>query len=206
MQQLLLTRLNLRAFNAGLSTIVMLLGFYIALSPFLPQIGFWFRDRSPAAVAPYAGDLAVSQSNDQPKPTPKDNRLVIPSIGIDEPILESSSIGIISNGGTWRRPNTANPTEEDNTVIVGHRYYGPNASTFYNLDKVEIGEKLAIYWDGKETVYEVTESKVVDPSALEIEAPTSEKQLTLYTCTPVWTAKNRLVIIAKPVVAPVKEL
>jgi LPXTG-site transpeptidase (sortase) family protein len=42
------------------------------------------------------------------------------------------------------------------------------------------------------------ESKIVDPSAVEIEAPTTQKQLTLYTCTPIWTAKERLVIIAKP--------
>jgi sortase A len=192
--------MTLRKFNNTLSIIVIVLGLYIALSPFLPQIGFWFRDKSPEAVAPYSGQLASLENSDSNKPTPQDNRLVIPSIGIDEPILEGSNIWVINSGGTWRRPNTSTPTENNNTVIVGHRFFGSNVSTFYHLDKVETGQKMAIYWQGEEIVYEVTEIKVVDPTAIEIESQTTEKQLTIYTCTPIWTAKNRLVIIAKPII------
>ena len=112
--------------------------------------------------------------------------------------MEGNSIAIISKGGTWRRPQSATPLDDGNTVIVGHRYYGSNVSTFYHLDKVLVGQKLALYWEGQEYLYEVTESKVVGPSAVEVEAPTQDKRLTIYTCTPIWTAKNRLVIIAKP--------
>jgi len=191
--------MKLRTFNNGLSIVVVLLGCYIALSPFLPQLSFWLRDTSPEATAPYVGQLAKRNDSKTTTPIPQDNRLVIPVIGIDEAIKESSNIGVINNGGTWRRPNTANPTEDNNTVIVGHRFYGPDASTFYHLDKVNIGDQIAIYWEGKEMVYEVSEKKIVDASQVSIEAPTNEKQLTLYTCDPIWTAVNRLVIVAKPV-------
>ena len=191
--------MKLRTFNNGLSLLIVALGLYIALSPFLPQIAYWLRDKSPETVAPYAGDLAEENGSDTTTPIPKDNRLVIPSIGIDEPIKESSNIGIISEGGTWRRPNTANPGDVNNTVIVGHRWYGPDASTFYHLDKVAIGDRLAAYWEGEEILYEVTETKIVDASEVSIESPTSEEQLTIYTCDPLWTAVNRLVVIAKPV-------
>lgn len=190
---------SLRRFNSFLSFIVILLGLYIAITPFLPQISYWLRDKSPEYTAPYGGELAKAEGSDSSAPVPIDNRLVIPSIGINEPIIEGSNIWVITNGGTWLRPKSASPDGNGNTVIVGHRFYGNDISTFYHLDKVKIGQLMAVYWNGKETLYEVTETKVVDPTAVGIEAPTSEKQLTLYTCTPIWTAKNRLVVIAKPV-------
>jgi sortase A len=173
--------------------------------PLLPQISYWLRDKTPEYVAPYGGELAKSEGSNTSLPPPLENRLVIPSIGINEPIEESNSITVINDGGTWRRPNTAIPTDDDNTVIVGHRYFGNEVSTFYHLDKVEVGQKLAVYWEGEEIIYEVTDKKVVDPSAVEIEASTSERQLTLYTCTPIWTAKDRLVIIAKPIASQIED-
>jgi sortase A len=189
----------LRRLNGILSFIVILFGIYIVALPFLPQIEYWIRDKSPEYIAPYSGKLAEAEGNDTQLPTPIENRLVIPAIGINEEILESNSISAINNGGTWRLPNTAKPTEDKNTVIVGHRFFGSDASTFYHLDKVKIGQLLAVYWEGKELLYEVVESKIVSSSAIEIEAPTDKKQLTIYTCTPIWTAKDRLVIIAKPI-------
>jgi sortase A len=196
---------NIRKFNSFLSFLVVLLGIYIAVTPFIPQISYWLRDTSPEYVAPYGGKLAKSQGSNSTLPPPIDNRLVIPSIGINESIIESSSITAINLGGTWRRPNTATPDQNNNTVIVGHRFYGNDVSTFYHLDKVQVGHVLAIYWNGVETLYEVTETKVVSADTTEIEAPTSEKQLTLYTCTPLWTAKDRLVVIAKPVASQTED-
>jgi sortase A len=182
-----------------LSFIVILFGLYIIIAPFLPQIEFWFRDKSPDVTAPYRGSLATSAGSSTTNPAPAENRIVIPSISLNEPILESTNIGVITHGGTWRRPASATPLDNNNTVIVGHRYYGNNVSTFYSLDKVQVGQLLAVYWQGQEFLYEVTETKVVDPSKVEIEAPTTDRRLTLYTCTPIWTARNRLVVIAKPV-------
>jgi LPXTG-site transpeptidase (sortase) family protein len=197
---LLKAMITLRRFNNVLSFVVVALGLYIILTPFLPQLQFALRDKSPEASAPYGGNLAESVGSESVTPdVPKENRIVIPSIQVNEPILEGSGIGVINNGGTWRRPNASLPTENNNTVIVGHRFYGNNVSTFYHLDKVLPGQKLALYWEGKEILYEVTETKVVEATAVEIEAKTLERRLTIYTCHPVWTAKNRLVVIAKPV-------
>lgn len=191
--------MTLRQFNNVLSVVVVLLGGYIAMSPFLPQITYLVRDKSPAASAPFVGVLAEQVGSTTTAQRPEENRLVIPSIQINEPILEGQDIWVIRDGGTWRRPQTANPDEDGNTVIVGHRYYGSNVSTFYHLDKVQVGQKMALYWEGEEIIYEVVETKVVGASAVEIEAPSAEKKLTIYTCTPIWTATNRLVVIAKPV-------
>lgn len=177
----------------------MLLGLYIVVTPFLPQLTFWLRDKSPTTSAPYDGALAASVGSDAEATIPADNRLVIPSIQLNESVFEGGGIWVIRDGGTWHRPGTSDPDQGGNTVIVGHRFYGSDTSTFYHLDKVTVGQKLALYWEGKEILYEVAEIKVVGPSSTEIEAPTNEPQLTIYTCTPLWSAKQRLVVIAKPV-------
>jgi LPXTG-site transpeptidase (sortase) family protein len=190
---------TLKTYNRLLAFAVVLLGTYIAIAPLLPQIEYKLRNTSPEYIAPYEGDLANTQGSTSTDPLPTDNRLVIPSIGVNEPIIESTSINSIRNGGTWRRPNTARPNEQSNTVIVGHRYFRSSTSTFYHLDKVAVGERLAVYWEGTEILYEVNEIKVVPANAVAIEAPTTKEQLTLYTCTPIWTATERLVVIAKPV-------
>ncbi len=188
---------TLRRFNNILSLIIILLGLYIALQPLLPQIGYLFRDKSPAAIAPYGGLLAEENGNTAPKPIPEDNRIVIPALSLDQPIKEGRDIWVIHDGGTWRRPHTSTPDKGGNTVIVGHRYYASKASTFYSLDKLEYHQKLAVYWEGKEYLYQIESIKVVDPKEIEVEGATEEPTLTLYTCHPLWSAKNRLVITAK---------
>ncbi len=106
---------------------------------------------------------------------------------------------MINNGGTWHRPNTSNPGETGNSVIIAHRYTYRGASTFYNLDKLKNDDEIIVYRQGKEYDYAVTDVKTVPPSAAEIEKSTGDTRLTLYTCTPLWNAKNRLVITTKPI-------
>ena len=175
----------------------MVFGLYIAIYPFIPELTFLVRDDSPETVAPYTGRLAI-RAGSSGSQTPQGNRIVIPSIGVDEPILESSTISAIDDGGTWRRPNTSVPVEGSNTVIVGHRWFGNSVSTFYHLDKLDIGEVFAIYWEGQEILYRIASKGVVDATEVAIENPTSQPIVTIYTCDPVWSAANRLVITATP--------
>lgn len=158
-----------------------------------------FRDDSPEVIAPYGGNLAKAVGSDSDSPVPEENRIVIPGIGLNEPVYESNSISIISDGGTWHRPNSVSPTENGNSVIVGHRFFGSTVSTFYHLDKLQDNELLAVYWNGEELMYKVSEKKIVEADAVEVEAASSKRKLTLYTCHPLWTSKQRLVIIAEPI-------
>lgn len=193
--------MKLRWFNNLLSIVVIVLGLYIIISPFIPNIIYMFRDTSAETIAPYQGELAKGLNSNTTAPPPEDNRIVIPSIGLNEPIYEGSSIGIINDGGTWHRPQTVTPPEIGNSVIVGHRYYGNSVSTLYHLDKLIENEIFAVYWEGKELLYQITDKKVVPATATEIEGPSEERKLTIYTCHPLWSAKERLVITAIPVAA-----
>ena len=47
--------------------------------------------------------------------------------------------------------------------------------------------------------YKVESSRTVPDTAIQVEAPTKDARLTLYTCTPLWNPVNRLVVVAKPI-------
>lgn len=104
---------------------------------------------------------------------------------------------LLSIKGIWRRPNTSSPDKAGNTVLVAHRFTYNGPAVFYHLDLMKKGHRFAVFWDGKEYDYEVIETKIVEPTAIEIENNTKEPIMTLYTCTPMWTAKQRLVIVSK---------
>lgn len=189
-----------KRFNDGLSFLVALLGLYIIVMPWLPNVSLWWDsvwDDSQGYV--YQGNLAEGNEavDDNALQAPPDkNTLVIPSISLDETILEGDSLAVLNDGGVWRRPATSTPDNGGNTVIIGHRFSYSDPSTFYHLNKLNIGEKFAVWWDETEYVYEVYEKRVVAATALEIEDNTEESIVTLYTCTPLWTARDRLVVRA----------
>lgn len=187
---------NHRRINNWLTAAVVVLGFYIAITPWLPNISLWidkWLDDSSGYV--YRGDLSSGQTADDSLiDPPKDNRLVIPSINLDEPVLEGADLSVIGAGGTWRRPNTSSPEKGGNTVIVAHRFSYSSPATFYHLDKLKTGERFAVWWQETEYVYEIFETSVVGANQLSIEEASFEPIVTLYTCTPIWTASNRLVI------------
>lgn len=192
-------KITLRQFNNGLSGLIIVIALYMIVAPFWPQLIFYFDNKFGTKTVPYSGglskDLNLPADNDS---LPADNRLVIPASNINTPILEGDTIDVINSGGSWRRPFGSSPGEKGNTIIVAHRFYYGSSATFYHLDKLKIGDELAIYWQGKELVYEVENVQVVTPFATEVEAQTDDERLTLYTCTPLWTSINRLVVVAKP--------
>jgi sortase A len=130
------------------------------------------------------------------EPIPSENTLIIKSLGMREKIFEGESIYTV-NRGVWRRPHTSTPDQGGNTVMVGHRFTYSGQSVFYNLDKVKQGDEITVFWNSKAYTYVVDGIGVVPPEAVEVEAPTAEPRLTLYTCAPLLTAKDRLVIRAK---------
>ncbi len=163
-----------------------------------------------ARYATYQNKVALPQKQEQPPtqeattlanlapPTPVDgpNRLRVGSISLEGEIHDGESEKTLSKG-IWRRPHTSTPDKGSNTVLAAHRFrYTTGNNTFFNLDKVAVGERIEIVWDGFLYSYTVTESKVVESKQIDIEAPTTQDTLTLYTCTPLWSSEKRLVVVA----------
>lgn len=185
--------------------VVILVGVGILVYPLLPALKY--KIMPPEALYPYETKLINTNLNlgklpevKDVKRIPADNRLVIPKIGVDVAIVEGINEEAALLKGTWRNPITSDPAKGGNTVISGHRfrYRPPNNTTFYLLDKLSVGDPFIIYWQGVEYDYIVAEKKIVAPTALEILNNTAEPQVTLFTCTPLFTTKQRLVVIGEP--------
>lgn len=186
----MLTQRLLHTINNGVSWIVICLAIYILVTPFLPDAQYQITKTIAAAVP--------SLKQTTPEALPSENRLVIPEIGVNAPILESESPAILDQG-IWRRPNTSTPDVGGNTVLVGHRFmYTSGPTTFYLLPKLQVGDSITVYWNHAKYSYLVKSIEVVQPTAIEVEAPSTEPLLTLYTCTPLWNPTQRFVIRATP--------
>ena len=111
------------------------------------------------------------------------------------PIFLGSSEKTLNKGG-WLYPTTSRPEKGGNSVIFGHRYMyrPPKSNTFWNLDKVAVGDEMILYWQGKEYKYKVFETKIIEPTNLSVIQPTKNSILTVITCTPLFTTKQRLVV------------
>jgi sortase A len=169
--------------------------------PLIPELEYRLKPFDENVEPKYPVSYITTEQGDPIKEyVTNGNRLFIPKIGVDTQILEGLSEKILSvKEGAWRDPNTAAPTIEGNMVIAGHRfqYLPPNTTTFYHLDKLTVGDTVRVYWEGKEYVYEVNNIFEVEPDQIWIKEQGSEKELTLYTCTPVFTSEKRLVVKAK---------
>lgn len=184
--------MQLRTINTILLLLIIVINLFILLTPFLPQVAYTLQgeaveaeleERALTTHAPTDGEATS-------------NSLIVPAMRLHESVAEVRSTQSISNS-VWRRPNTSTPDRGGNTVIVGHRftYTNPNG-VFYHLDKVQVGDTVALTWDARRYIYKVREIRVVPASAGNVETQTDKPQLTLYSCTPLWNPKDRLVIIA----------
>jgi len=110
--------------------------------------------------------------------------LRIPSIDSEEPVKEGVAKSSL-HAALGHEPETAYPGEMGNCVIAGHRNY--TFGTYFNrLNEVQIGDML--YFDTRTETYAYQVSEIQDDRGSE--------QLTLYTCTPLYIATRRLVVIA----------
>jgi LPXTG-site transpeptidase (sortase) family protein len=150
---------------------------------------------------------------------PTDNRIIIPRINQNIPIIGVSSKNLVNHDwsalekdmqealkdGVIHYPGTSVPGNHGNIVLTGHSSYFPwdpgrFKDVFALLHQMKIGDKIVIYYNQEKYVYEVKEKKVVKPTDINVLKQTPDDKLTLITCTPVGTNLNRLIVTAVPVV------
>lgn len=129
-------------------------------------------------------------------PKPASDRLIIPKIGVNIPIIESDNEEYGLDRGTWIIPDSSTPDKGGNTVLTGHRfkYLPPSNLTFYLFHKLEKGDIASVLWKGKTYYYRIKETKIVPGNDISILDKTDEPILTMFTCDPIYSTKNRLVI------------
>lgn len=180
--------------NTVLVVVIVAINLFVLVTPLWPAFMFARQKTSPKAQA--ITKQVQTPAHDTSAIAHDAQALLVPSMVLDAPIHEGASIKTL-NQGLWRIPHSSTPDKGSNTVIVAHRFtYVNPQGTFYHLDKVKPNDQIAVLWHGKKYVYTVTGTKRVSASETSVEAPTSEPTLTLYTCTPLWNPKDRLVVQA----------
>ncbi|MFZ1258801.1 MAG: class E sortase [Candidatus Saccharimonas sp.] len=138
-----------------------------------------------------------------PVPQKTENRIVIPKIGVNIPY--GTGKVALDQGAEWRYPERGNPEKGGNFVVAAHRFtLAPTPtetvrkSPFYHIDKLVVGDKIVVDYDGIRYGYEIQKIFDVKPTQVEIEAATDEAKLTLYTCELDGAESGRVVVVAKP--------
>ena len=141
---------------------------------------------------------------------PSDNRLYIPRINKNVPLVTvpqhqnwnqlEQNIQSGLQGGVVVHPVSHTPGNFGNFFLTGHSSYyawdkGRFKDVFALLHEVKVGDLVEVYWEGKKYVYKIKAEEVVSPTAVEVlNQPKDKFLLTLMTCTPVGTNKNRLIL------------
>lgn len=123
-------------------------------------------------------------------------RVIIPKIGVDAVLVEGTGRGDLREGpGHW--PETPLPGLSGNFVVSGHRTtYG---APFFRLDKLAAGDEIDVLLPYVAARYRVTRSLIVRPDQTDVVAQRGVEELSLATCHPIYSARQRLVIQAEMV-------
>jgi sortase A len=126
--------------------------------------------------------------------------LSIPAIGLANVVVYEGVATEDLKKGPGHMPSTPLPGQPGNSVISGHRTtYG---RPFFDFDLLEEGDSVEVETSVGRHVYEVREIDVVAPTDVWVADPRPGGWLTLTTCNPKFSARERLVVWAEMVDGP----
>ncbi|MGC9397668.1 MAG: sortase [Anaerolineae bacterium] len=138
----------------------------------------------------------VEEVTPLPVPTPgpeQARRIVIPALGVDAPVVEGDDWESLKKGA-GHHIGSANPGERGNCVISAHNdIYG---EIFRDLPELKVGDEIAVHTQTQVYRYVVQQTRIIEPTEVEVMAPTSTPVLTLISCYPYGVNSHRIVVIA----------
>ena len=151
-------------------------------------------------------------------PTWTPDRLVIPAIKLDAPVILANLKEIVYEGQTYQQwvppdyfaagliSSSASLGVAGNTVFIGH--HNVDGEVFGHLVDLQVGDAILVYSGGKEFAYIIVLKMILpernQPIEVRLEnakwiAPSDDERLTLVTCWPYESNTHRLIIVAMPV-------
>ncbi|OGJ62079.1 hypothetical protein A3C37_01535 [Candidatus Peribacteria bacterium RIFCSPHIGHO2_02_FULL_53_20] len=173
------------------------------------------RSPSLAVSGKVAGDLLSYL----PDVGPPENRVIIPKLNLNIPLVTPSYQNLLSENwtgveediqsalqhGVVHYPGTARPGQAGNFFVTGHSSYYPWAAgkyknVFARLNDLKIGDEYWVYYGGDKHRYIVRKKEEVKPSNVRVlDQPLGKRIATLMTCTPVGTTLRRLIVTAEEI-------
>ena len=154
-----------------------------------------------------------------PQVGPPENRIIIPKLGINVPLITPSYKSLLNEDwtqveediqdaltmGVVHYPGTARPGQAGNFFVTGHSSYypwteGKYKTVFARLHNLEPGDEYYVYYGGDQHRYIIRSKNEVKPTDVTVlDQPTTKRMGTLMTCTPVGTTLRRLVLLSEEV-------
>jgi LPXTG-site transpeptidase (sortase) family protein len=131
-------------------------------------------------------------------------RIIIKAIDVDVVVVEGTTASAL-RAGAGHYPDTPLPCEVGNVGIAGHRTtYG---RPFHNLDRLSVGDVIILETPIGRCTYKITKAPfVVAPERVDVVKNTPDvAALTLTTCHPKGSARERLIIRAELVSSTLDE-
>ena len=155
---------------------------------------------SAADAAPESPPEVVEYyAEDQPDEGTEFAYLSIPSLDLEVVVFEGVAVETLRKG-PGHMPWTPLPGQAGNAVISGHRTtYG---RPFFDFDQLEPGDRIEIETAIGIHVYVVRDSFVVEPTDVSVTENREGSWLTMTTCNPKFSARERLIITAELVEGP----
>ena len=186
-----------------LSTILIVVGIGVTLFPLL-WIVYTSSHIGPIQAAALADwERTASERATSGLSAPRDALastqalvLTIPRLRLTRYVPEGASVDQLRKFGVGRISWTALPDRPGMVGIAGHRTtYG---APFFRLAKLERGDHILIAYRGRRFDYIVTDRRIVRPAEVEVlRAIPGEHAVALITCTPLYSARNRLVVLGR---------
>jgi sortase A len=149
-----------------------------------------------AEIPDHLRPLVQSLAN-VPVPTPgleQAIRIQIPAIRVDAPVVQGDGWEQLKKG-VGQHIGSADPGKDGNLVLSAHNdIFG---EIFRDLDQLKPGDAVVIFTNQRSYTYVVVETKIVEPTAVEVMAPTSKPTLTLISCYPYLVDNQRIVVQAR---------
>jgi len=125
--------------------------------------------------------------------------LRIPKIGVDEVLFEGVDRQTLKSG-PGHMESTPLPGEPGNSVLSGHRT--THGRPFFDLDLLDVGDGIEVETAIGVHVYRVREMRVVLPTDVWVTDYRPGGWMTLTTCNPKFSARERLIVWAEMVSGP----
>lgn len=159
------------------------------------QADFQLALEGGALPDPFTGELPLPQASKARSSVRGIARMRIPKIGVNVIVVEGVTLERLAYG-PGHYPSTANFGETGTAGVAGHRTgWG---APFFNLDRLRPGDQVVVETSEATFTYRMTTSRVVSPGQSEVlegnPSSTAPTQLVLTTCTPKFTARDRLII------------
>ncbi len=126
-------------------------------------------------------------------------KISIPKVGLDTVMFEGVDTTTLRQG-PGHMPGTPLPGLPGNAVVSGHRT--THGRPFFDLDQLQPGDRILVETVTGTHIYEVRESFVVQPTDVWVTDNKPGAWLTLTTCNPKFSARQRLIITAEMIAGP----